>query len=32
MLVSCGTMIVWTAWCYYRVLTAPHPTDPGYTP
>ncbi len=28
MLVSCASMVVWTAWCYYRVLTAP--ADPQH--
>jgi len=23
MLVSCGSMVIWTAWCYFRVLTTP---------
>ncbi len=23
MIVSCVSMIIWTGWCYYRVLTAP---------
>ena len=30
MVVSCAVMIVWTGWCYWKVLTAPQPSDmPG---
>ena len=27
MVVSCAVMIIWTGWCYYRVMTAPNPGD-----
>lgn len=36
MLVSVGGVFVWTAWCFYKVLTAPEANEaappPGYGP
>ena len=36
MLVSVGGVVVWTAWCFYKVLTAPEaneaPPPSGYGP
>jgi len=32
MLLSCGSMIVWTAWCYFKVLTTPHATEHMHAP
>jgi hypothetical protein len=32
MLGSCGAMVVWTAWCYYLVLTTPSATEHMHSP
>ena len=32
MLVSCGAMVVLTAWCFYRVLTRPATTEQMHAP
>ncbi len=32
MAVSCVSMVVWTAWCYYRVLTAPQASEHMHAP
>jgi hypothetical protein len=32
MLVSCGLVTVLTAFCYYRVLTSPCPTEKMHAP
>lgn len=32
MLGSCGLMIIWTAWCYYKVLTTPSGAERMHAP
>ena len=32
MLASCGSMVIWTAWCYYRVVTMPPATEDTEAP
>ena len=32
MLVSCISMVIWTAWCYWRVLTAPEAAEHMHAP
>ncbi len=32
MLMSCGSMIVWAAWCYFRVLTTPSAAEHMHAP
>jgi hypothetical protein len=32
MLVSCISMVLWTGWCYYRVLTTPEVTEHMHAP
>ena len=32
MLGSCGLMVIWTAWCYYKVLTTPAAAEHVHTP
>jgi hypothetical protein len=32
MLVSCASMVFWTGWCYYRVLTTPEASEHMHAP
>jgi hypothetical protein len=32
MLLSIGFVVVLTAWCFYKVLTVPHPEDEAIPP